>query len=315
VVSTREGAWPDLPLAAWTNTRDTLHRWVQVVGKVRLALTPWVNHSWHATLYVTARGLTTGLIPYGRRAFQIDFDFVDHALVISTGEGERRQLALAAMPVAAFYETVMTALGELGIRVRIHGAPNEVEDVTPFHEDCEHRAYHPEYARRYAQTLLHVHRVFAHFRTGFVGKVSPVHLFWGALDLAVTRFSGRGAPPHPGGIPHLPDEVTREAYSHELSSAGFWPGGGGFDDAGFYAYAYPEPPGFSAARVAPKAAFYHQGLGEFVLPYAAVREAQEPDAVLLEFLQSTYDAAATLGGWDREALECPRGRPGIPRPL
>jgi hypothetical protein len=310
-----EHAWPPLPLEAWDETRETLHRWVQIVGKIRLALTPWVNHSWHATLYVTARGLTTSLIPYGQRHVQLDFDFVEHQLVIATAEGARREVALAPKSVADFHGEVFATLAELNIEPHIHGAPNELDDAMPFRDDVIHRAYDAQDARRYWQVLLQVHRVFARFRTGYLGKVSPVHLFWGALDLAVTRFSGRRAPPHPGGIPHLPDEVAREAYSHEVSSAGFWPGGHGLAEPAFYSYAYPEPPGFASARVAPAGAWYHEGLGEFVLPYEAVRTADDPEATLLAFLQSTYEAAASLGRWDRDGLECPVGRPGVPRTL
>jgi hypothetical protein len=305
--------WPPLPLEAWNETRETLHRWVQIVGKIRLALTPWVNHSWHATLYVTARGLTTALIPCGPRHLQLDFDFVDHELVIATGEGERRAVALAPKLVAEFHREVFATLDDLNIAPNIHGAPNELDDALPFRDDVVHRAYDAGYARRFWQVLLQVHGVLARFRTGYLGKASPVHLFWGALDLAVTRFSGRRAPPHPGGVPHLPDEVVREAYSHEVSSAGFWPGGGGLEEPAFYSYAYPEPPGFASARVAPEAAWYHEELGEFVLPYEAVRQADDPEATLLSFLESTYAAAASLARWDRDALECPLGRPGIPR--
>ncbi len=310
---THNEKWPALSGDALTQTRDTLHRWLQIVGKIRLALAPWVNHSWHATLYVTARGLTTSPIPYGRRTLQIDFDFIEEQLVLVTAEGEARRVGLESKPVKTFYDEVVAALAELNIDVAIHGAPNELTDATPFRQDDLHHDYDPEMARRYWQALLQVHRVFTDFRTGFMGKVSPVHLFWGGFDLAVTRFSGRRAPPHPGGIPHLPDEVTREAYSHEVSSAGFFPGGGGMDEPAFYSYAYPEPAGFASAQVEPAAAAYHEGLGEFVLPYAAVRTDPDPDAALLSFLQSTYDAAASLARWDRESLECERGRPKVPR--
>jgi hypothetical protein len=313
MASTNSTGWPELRFEAWSGTRDALHRWLQIVGKIRLALAPWVNHSWHATLYVTARGLTTSVIPYGRRMFQIDLDFIDHALVIATAEGEVRRVALAAKSVAAFYQEVSEALASLAIEPHIHGAPNELDDATPFRDDHAHRVYDGQDAQRFWQALLQAHRVLAQFRTGFLGKVSPVHLFWGALDLAVTRFSGRRAPPHPGGVPHLPDEVTREAYSHEVSSAGFWPGGGALAEPAFYSYAYPEPSGFAAARVQPAAAHYHEGLAEFVLPYEVVRTARNPEATLLAFLQSTYEAAASLGDWDRPALECPLGLPGVPR--
>lgn len=307
--------WPALPYDAWQDTCATLHLWTQIVGKVRLALTPWVNHSWHATLYVAARGLTTSLIPYEGRAFQIDFDFIDHALLIRTSDGPERRLPLRPQPVCAFHDALLAALADLGMPVRIHESPNEMPDPVPFRDDREHAAYDPAYAQRFWRALLQVDRVFEQFRTGYLGKVSPVHLFWGSFDLAVTRFSGRRAPLHPGGVPHLPDEVTREAYSHEVSSAGFWPGGGGIDHAAFYSYAYPAPDGFADARVAPDAAYYDKSLGEFLLPYDAVRRSSDPDATLTTFLESTYRAASDLGGWDRKALECPPGEPRRPRPL
>ena len=291
----------------------TLHLWTQIVGKVRLALTPWVNHSWHATLYVTARGLTTSLIPYGERAFQIDFDFIDHALLVRTSDGAERRLPLAPRAVADFHDALLTALTELGMPIRIHGSPNEVPEPIAFPEDREHAAYDPEYAQRFWRVLLQVDRGFKLFRTRYLGKVSPVHLFWGSFDLAVTRFSGRRAPLHPGGVPHLPDVITREAYSHEVSSAGFWPGGGGVDFPAFYSYAYPEPDGFADARVAPDAAYYDKSLREFLLPYEAVRRASDPESTLMAFLESTYRAAADLGEWDRSALECPQGQPRRPR--
>lgn len=309
----RAGQWPELPYAAWQDTCTTLHLWSQIVGKVRLALTPWQIHSWHATLYVTARGLTTSPIPNGERAFQIDFDFIDHALRIVTGERGERTLPLEPMTVAQFYRAVLDRLAALGIEVEIHGRPNEVPEPIPFAEDEEHGAYDAEYAYRYWRALAQIDRVFKHFRTGFVGKSSPVHLFWGSFDLAVTRFSGRRAPLHPGGVPNLPDEVTREAYSHEVSSAGFWPGGGPADDAAFYSYAYPTPDAFPKQPVKPGAAFYSEDAGEFILPYEAVRASDDPDETLLDFLESTYEAAAETGGWDRDALECELGRPLVPR--
>lgn len=295
--------WPELPYAAWADTCTTLHLWMQIVGKVRLAKSPWVNHSWHATLYVTCRGLTTSPIPDGRRQFQIDFDFVDHRLLVTTSDGDARSLALAPMTVADFHERFLALLAELGIPVRIHGAPNEVPDPIPFSRDRTHAAYDAAYVHRFWQVLVQADRVFREFRARFTGKCSPVHLFWGSNDLAVTRFSGRPAPRHPGGIPHLPDAVTREAYSQEVSSAGFWPGGGPVDHAAFYAYAYPVPSGFGEHPVAPAAAYYDGTLGEFLLPYDAVRTAPDPDATLLDFLQSTYEAAATLARWDRTRLE------------
>ncbi len=303
--------WPALPFDAWRDTCVTLHLWTQIVGKVRLALTPWVNHSWHATLYVTARGLTTSPIPYGGRVFEIDFDFIDHALLIRASDGAGRRLPLTTRSVADFYTAVMAALAELDLKVQIHGAPNEIPDGIPFEEDRAHKAYDPEYAQRFWRVLLQVDRIFKQFRTGYIGKASPVHLFWGSFDLAVTRFTGRRAPRHPGGVPALPDPITREAYSHEVSSAGFWPGGGAIDYPAFYSYAYPTPEGFASSAVKPQDAFYHKEMGEFILPYDAVRKAESPDAVLLEFLQSTYEAAAETGGWDRASLECSWGKPGI----
>jgi hypothetical protein len=311
----RTEPWPALPYEAWKDTCATLHLWTQIVGKIRLAQTPWINHSWHVTLYVTPRGLTTSPIPYDGRALQIDFDFIDHALLIETSEGDARRLPLAAMSVADFHDRLMAALAELQIRLRIHGRPNEVPDPIPFRDDRQHAAYDPDYAQRFWRVLLQADRVFKQFRTGFLGKVSPVHFFWGSFDHAVTRFSGRKAPMHPGGIPNLPDLVTREAYSHEVSSAGFWPGGGAVDYPAFYSYAYPAPEGFSTAPVRPDAAFFHETLGEFILPYDAVRSAAAPDAALLDFLQSTYEAAANAAGWDRAALESPPGRVRVARPI
>ncbi len=309
----RDQAWPNLPLEAWRGTCATLHLWTQVVGKIRFAQAPWINHSWQATLYVTARGLTTSLIPYGDRAFEIEFDFVDHQLRIRASGGGERRVPLTAQSVADFYALVLSALEALDIHVRVNERPNEIPDPIPFSEDRVHAAYDPEYAQRFWRLLVQADRVFKKFRSGFLGKVSPVHLFWGSFDLAVTRFSGRTAPPHPGGVPSLPDAVAREAYSHEVSSAGFWPGGGGIDYPAFYSYAYPEPAGFRTAQVRPQAAFFSTALGEFVLPYEAVRAADDPQGTLLDFLQSTYEAAANAGRWDRAALECPLGTPGVPR--
>ncbi len=308
-------AWPDLPYTAWRETCTTLQLWTQIVGKVRLAQTPWINHSWHATLYVTARGLTTSLIPYGRRGFEIAFDFIDHALVIQTSDGAERRLPLAPRSVADFHAQLFAALAELDLRVKISGTPNEVAEAIPFVEDRVHAAYDAAYAQRFWRVLLQVDRVLQQFRTAYLGKVSPVHLFWGSFDMAVTRFSGRRAPVHPGGIPHLPDEVTREAYSHEVSSAGFWAGGGPIDYPAFYSYAYPVPQGFRDAAVKPADAFFHEGLGEFILPYAAVRSADAPEEMLLAFLHSTYDAAAERGRGDRAALECAPGQPLVVRPV
>jgi hypothetical protein len=301
--------WPELPYAAWADTAATLQLWTQVVGKVRLALTPWLNHSWHVALYVTARGLTTGPMPADGRTLQIDFDFIDHVLWLRTGDGRSRQLMLKPTPVAEFYADVMIALKELGIAIKISTMPCEIADCIPFDRDTKHASYDAEYANRFWRILARAHDVMAHFRTGFLGKTSPVHFFWG-FDLAVTRFSGRRAPRHPGGVPHLPDAVAREAYSHEVSSAGFWPGGGAIDYPAFYSYAYPAPEGFSTARMYPEAAFWSKELGEFLLPYDAMRKERDPDAALMGFLISTYDAAAVLGKWDRAALECAVGEAG-----
>jgi hypothetical protein len=292
-----------LPLAAWADTYATLHRWLQIVGKIRHAQGPALNHCWGDTLYVTARGLTTSPIPYGTRIFEIQFDFLDHRLVIQTAEGQVGVVELRPQSVAAFHARLFEELGRLGLDVRIHPAPNEVADPVPFDRDEAHASYDAEYANRFWRILAQSDRVFKIFRARFIGKCSPVHFFWGAPDLAVTRFSGRPAPRHPGGVPGLPDHVTRDAYSHEVSSAGFWPGGGPIAHAAFYSYAYPEPAGFADARVGPDAAFYSRDVREFILPLDAVRLAPSPDEALLTFLQTTYDAAADLGGWDRRSLE------------
>jgi len=296
-------AWPELPLAAWSDTYRTLHLWLQIVGKVRLARSAWINHSWHVTLYVTAKGLTTSPIVTDSRTFQIDFNFIDHRLVIQTSDGGERGFALEPMSVATFYARLMEQLKELDIDPRIHPLPNEVENPIRFDRDHVHCAYDAEYVSRFWRALVQADRVFKVFRSSFIGKASPVHLFWGAPDLAVTRFSGKRAPMHPGGIPHLADWVTREAYSHEVSSSGFWPGGGAIDYPAFYSYAYPEPAGFTQAPIRPDAAFYSAELHEFILPYDAVRQATSPDQMLLDFLQTTYEAAANLGNWDRASLE------------
>jgi hypothetical protein len=307
--------WPELPTAAWRATYETLHLWTQIVGKIRLARAPWLNHSWHVALYLTARGLTTSPIPDGTRTFQIDFDFIDHVLRISTSDGEARELSLAGHSVASFYAVIMAALAKLGIDVAIDEMPNELPEPIRFSEDHQHAAYDPDAVGRFFQILFNADRVFKQFRTGFLGKASPVHFFWGSFDLAVTRFSGRRAPRHPGGVPHLSDDVACEAYSHEVSSAGFWPGSGAIDYPAFYSYAYPEPAGFRTAPLRPDAAFFSDTLGEFILPYDAVRTAAQPDQALLEFLQSTYEAAANAAKWDRDALECPLGRPGVVRKI
>jgi len=308
-------AWPDLPYAGWKDTCATLQLWTQIVGKVRLALTPWLNHSWQVPLYVSARGLTTSLIHAGGTSFEIEFDFLSHELKIDTSGGSRAAIALRPQMVAEFFAETVAALGRLGIAVAIDERPCEIPDAIPFSRDRDHAAYDAEAARRFWHALLQADRVFKQFRTGFIGKASPVHFFWGSFDLAVTRFSGRPAPEHPGGVPGLSDAVAREAYSHEVSSAGFWPGGGAIDYAAFYSYAYPEPAGFNSSAVTPETAAYDPILREFLLPYDDVRLAADPDAALLSFLQSTYVAAAEAGRWDREALECQPGRPGVPRTL
>jgi len=299
----RDDVWPALPFAEWKDTCATLHMWTQIVGKVRLTLSPWTNHSWHVTLYLTARGLTTSPIPYRFHTFEIRFDFIDHELRILKSDGAMRSIDLRPKSVAAFYREVIAALSELEIDITINTTPNEVATAVPFEKDEEHRAYDPAYANRFWRALAQSDRVFKEFRSCFCGKCSPVHFFWGSFDLAVTRFSGRPAPPHPGGVPHLPDKVTREAYSQEVSSLGFWPGNATAPSPVFYSYAYPEPPGFPDAKVLPPAASYHPQMREFILPYDAVRTAESPDDVLLEFAQSTYDAASKLGKWDRAALE------------
>ena len=295
---TREGnAWPSLPLEKWQETYETLRLWFQIVGKIRLTQTPWINHSWHVPLYVTARGLTTSPIPYGARAFEIAFDFIRHRLLIQVNDRTERGLPLRPQSVSRFYEELLGELEGLGLGVTIHGTPNEVEGAIPFADDHDHASYDPEYTNRFWRVLVQADRVFKQFRARFIGKCSPVHLFWGAPDLAVTRFSGRRAPQHPGGIPNLPDWVTREAYSHEVSSCGFWPGGGPISFAAFYSYAYPEPAGFSGATVRPREAVYNTDLREFILPYDVVRQSESPEDTLLDFLQTTYEAAANLAKW------------------
>ena len=291
-----------LPFAEWQETAVTLHMWTQIVGKIRLTLSPWTNHSWHVTLYVTSRGLTTSPIPHGVSTFEIAFDFIDHQLRIEKSDGAHRTIELKPRSVAEFYRMVMEALGDLDLSVGINTMPNEIENPIPFDRDEEHRSYDREYANRFWRVLVQTDRIFKEFRSRFCGKCSPVHFFWGSFDLAVTRFSGRPAPPHPGGVPHLPDEIAREAYSQEVSSLGFWPGNAAIPTPIFYSYAYPEPMGFTEAKVRPDAASYQPKLREFILPYDTVRTAESPDEVLLDFAQSTYDAASKLGKWDRDAL-------------
>jgi hypothetical protein len=295
--------WPDLPFAEWKDTYATLHMWTQIVGKIRLVQSPWLNHSWHAPLYLTARGLTTSPIPYGVLTFEIEFDFIDHRMDIRTSAGHASALELRPRSVADFYRQLFANLTTLGLNIKIHTKPNEVADAIPFDQDELHAAYDAEYASRFWRILLQADRIFKQFRAGFIGKSSPVHFFWGSFDLAVTRFSGRPAPEHPGGVPNCPDWVMREAYSHELSSCGFWPGNDAMPFPAFYSYAYPEPPGFKNAQVQTDGAKYDPTFGEFILPYAVVRQSATPDTAILDFLQSTYEAAATLGNWDRSALE------------
>ncbi len=294
--------WPSLSFTEWRETCATLHMWTQIIGKIRLAQAPLINHWWQVPLYVTSRGLTTSPIPYGERAFEIGFDFIDHRLTIATGDGAAEAIALRPQSVADFYGEVMQRLHALGLDIRVWTTPVEIADPVPFEQDRTHAAYDPDYANRFWRVLLQADRVFTAFRARFIGKVSPVHFFWGSFDLAVTRFSGRRAPPHPGA-PNIADKVTREAYSHEVSSCGFWPGGPGMEQPIFYSYAYPQPAGFAEAAVRPTEASYNRDFGEFVLPYDAVRQAAAPDDALLDFLQSTYEAAATLAQWNRAELE------------
>jgi len=306
-------SWPELPFAPWRDTCAALHLWTQVVGKIRLERTPWLNHSWHVPLYVTPRGLTTGPIPDGARSFELCFDFNLQQLDIAVSDGSGRRIALEPRTVADFHAAVLGALSGLGIEVRINELPCEIPGAIRFSEDRAPRPYDGDAARRFWLALLQVERVFQQFRTGFIGKCSPVHFFWGSFDLAVTRFSGRRAPAFTGSVPGLSSAVMREAYSHEVSSAGFWPGGNGIDYPAFYSYAYPVPSGFKDQPVRPAQASYSAALGEFLLPYDAVRTAADPDRSLLEFLRSTYEAAAVTANWDRAALECPNGACGVPR--
>jgi len=306
--------WPELAYSKWRDTAATLHLWTQIVGKVRLALSPWINHSWQVAFYVTARGLGTSPIPVGEEILELEFDFIAHRLAVRTSRGEERHIPLEPQSVADFHHRVMSLLNELGIQVTINEMPNEVADPIPFSKDNRHHAYEAAASHAFWRALVQADRLFRYFRSGFLGKASPVHFFWGSFDLAVTRFSGRRAPLHPGGVPGLPDAVAQEAYSHEVSSAGFWPGNDAFPAAAFYSYAYPEPPGFRNHATAP-GAYFETKLGEFILPYERVRTAADPDALLLDFLSSTYSAAAQAGGWDRAQLECPLGIPGQVRRL
>ena len=309
-----DAIWPDLTYSTWSETLATLHLWTQIVGKIRLTLTPWRNHSWQTPLYVTARGLATSAIPIGTEIFDIEFDFVGHRLMIRTSRGAERSLPLRPQSVADFFSATIGLLDGMGIAVTIKETPNEVPNPIRFSDDRIHGAYDAAATHRFWRALVQADRIFKLFRTGFLGKASPVHFFWGSFDLAVTRFSGRRAPLHPGGVPGLPDDVAREAYSHEVSSAGFWPGAEAFPRAAFYSYAYPEPAGFCDRAVTSGAAF-DTTLGEFILPYDTVAQAPDPDALLLDFLSTTYAAAAEAGGWDRAALDCPLGVPGRVRPI
>ena len=307
-------AWPELPLAAWRPTCETLHLWTQIVGKVRLAKTPWLNHGWHVTLYVDARGLSTSLVPYESGGFEIQFDFVEHVVEIRTTGGATARIPLQPQTVADFHDELIGALHGLGIVVAISDLPCEIADAIPFTRDDVHASYDATFANRFWRVLLQADRVFKQFRTGFLGKSSPVHFFWGSFDLAVTRFSGRRAPLFTGKAPGVAPRVMQEAYSHEVSSAGFWPGGSGVD-ASFYSYSYPTAPAFPRARVRPDAAYWSDALGEFLLPYDAVRSASDPEAMLLAFLHSTYDAAAETLAWDRASLDAPIGTPGVCRDI
>ncbi len=296
-----DGAWPVLTVSEWSDTRDTLHMWSQIVGKIKLALNPMVNHWWQVSLFVSARGLTTALMHTGPRGLEIEFDFVAHQLRIRTTDGGDRAVALEARSVASFYRATMTALDELGVHLHLYPRPSEVSVAIPFDQDETHHSYDPVAAHQFWLGLVRMHEVLVEFRGRFIGKHSPVHVFWGGLDLASDRFSGRTAPKHGGGVPNCPDYVQELAYSHELSACGYWPGGE--DEGIFYSYAYPEPPGFAQWAVEPPGAIYDTSLGEFVLPYSKVRTSPDPKATLLAFLQSSYEAAAILGGWDRAALE------------
>jgi hypothetical protein len=306
--------WPPIPYKAWQETCSALHLYSQIVGKYRLARTPWVNHSWHATFYVNARGLTTSLIP-DASGIEIIVDLLNHTVIGEAADGRRAEIQLGPMSVAEFDTRFRELVGYLGGTPEFDGRPNEISNAIAFRDDREMRPYDAEAVTRFFEALVSISRVLSWFRTGFTGKVSPVHLFWGSFDLAVTRFSGRPAPIHPGGIPGLPDDVTREAYSDEVSSAGFWPGGGGTDFAAFYCYAYPVPKGFADSKAAPPGAYFDPKLGEFLLPYDVVRASADPESMLMEFLESTYQAAADLGRWDRNALECAIGQPRRTRPL
>ena len=298
-----ETEWPELSYASAKSTYETLHLWTQIIGKIKLTKLPWINHSWHVTLLVTPTGFTTSDLRHEDQHFQIDFDLINHQLNIITNTGQSRAFALAGLSVASFYEKVVSALQELNIKININLLPNEVEKAIPFNKDTAHASYQPEHVTALHKALLSAQDVLTQFRAGFNGKCSPVHFYWGSFDLAVSRFSGREAPLHPGGIPNLPDRVVQEAYSHEVCSCGFWPGNEAVPFAAFYSYIYPEPAGYKNAKVKPDAAYYDKSLGEFILPYQEVQQAANPTSTLLDFLQSTYEAAADLAHWDRKSFE------------
>ncbi|MFP5386158.1 MAG: DUF5996 family protein [Bacteriovoracia bacterium] len=298
-----EISWPHLDYQEWKPTYETLHRWLQIVGKLRLCKSPWLNHSWHSTFYVTSRGLTTSAIPLGERNLTVEFDFIDHQLIFQDSLGKSLVMVLQNESVASFYERFQDALRFLEVDTTFSPFPNEVSDATPFYEDLHHKNYEQLDAHNCFQALVRIANVFEDFRADFIGKSSPVHFFWGSFDLAVTRFSGRRAPEHPGGVQHLSDEVVREAYSHEVMSCGFWPGNEVYPHAAFYAYAYPEPQDFSKARLYPAEAFYHPELQEFILDYEVVRKSDNPHALLRSFLQSAYETVADLSHWERDVLE------------
>lgn len=297
--------WPSLSFDSWQPTYETLHMWFQIVGKIRLVQSPWINHSWHTTFYLTSRGMTTSPMPAGPDSFQIDFDFIDHRLTISKSDGQTKVLALRDQSVADFYQELFGSLAAMNLNISINTRPNEVADPIPFELDSRHCHYNPDDAHRCWKVLRGADQLFKQFRSRFCGKCSPVHFFWGSFDLAVTRFSGRRAPLHPGGIPNLPDAVTQEAYSHEVSSCGFWPGSPQMPEPVFYSYAYPEPASFAEASVLPSSARYNATLKEFVVPYEELRASGQLESLLMDFLQTTYEAAAELGGWDRSLLERP----------
>ena len=300
----KTNVWPDIQFNEWKDTLATLQLYTQIVGKIRLEALPWINHSWQVTLYVSSRGLTTGIMPYKEISFEIEFDFIDHLLLINTSKGIIKKIKLGSFSVADFYKQIFDELKEANISIQINASPNEIENAIPFAEDETHKTYNKEQVTKYWQALIQVNAVFTKFRAGFKGKCSPVHLFWGAFDLAVTRFSGRKAPHHPGGAPNMPVAVMQEAYSDEVSSCGFWPGSDAFPHAAFYSYCYPSPPDFSKQAVEPKEAFYSNEMGEFFLLYDVVKNADNPEETLMCFLTSTYEAAANTGHWKRDELEC-----------